>query len=99
MKILFIHQNFPGQFKHLAPALAARGHEVSALAWGKGEEGGWQGVRVARYAAARGTSKEVHPWLADMETKVIRGGLSGGGTAAAGWRVRARCDRGAPGLG
>jgi glycosyltransferase involved in cell wall biosynthesis len=31
MKILFIHQNFPGQFPHLAPALAARGHEVMAL--------------------------------------------------------------------
>jgi glycosyltransferase involved in cell wall biosynthesis len=31
MKILFIHQNFPGQFKHLAPALAAQGHEVVAL--------------------------------------------------------------------
>ncbi|MBN2761070.1 MAG: glycosyltransferase [Rhodobacteraceae bacterium] len=31
MKILFVHQNFPGQFKHLAPALAARGHEVVAL--------------------------------------------------------------------
>ena len=31
MKILFVHQNFPGQFLHLAPALAARGHEVVAL--------------------------------------------------------------------
>lgn len=31
MKFLFIHQNFPGQFKHLAPALAERGHEVRAL--------------------------------------------------------------------
>ncbi|MCC1480890.1 glycosyltransferase [Roseibaca sp. Y0-43] len=31
MKILFVHQNFPAQFKHLAPALAARGHEVVAL--------------------------------------------------------------------
>ena len=31
MKILFIHQNFPGQFPHLAPALAARGHDVLAL--------------------------------------------------------------------
>ena len=31
MKILFLHQNFPGQFLHLAPALAARGHEVLAL--------------------------------------------------------------------
>ncbi len=31
MNILFVHQNFPGQFLHLAPALAARGHEVRAL--------------------------------------------------------------------
>ena len=31
MKILFVHQNFPGQFPHLAPALAARGHQVLAL--------------------------------------------------------------------
>lgn len=31
MKILFVHQNFPGQFLRLAPALAERGHEVCAL--------------------------------------------------------------------
>lgn len=32
MRILFIHQNFPGQFVHLAPALQARGHKVVGLA-------------------------------------------------------------------
>lgn len=32
MNILFIHQNFPGQFTHLAPALAARGHRVVSMA-------------------------------------------------------------------
>jgi glycosyltransferase involved in cell wall biosynthesis len=31
MKILFVHQNFPGQFLYLAPALKARGHECLAL--------------------------------------------------------------------
>jgi len=31
MKILFVHQNFPGQFLHLAPELARRGHECTAL--------------------------------------------------------------------
>ena len=31
MRILFVHQNFPGQFRHVAAALAARGHEVVAL--------------------------------------------------------------------
>jgi len=28
MRILLVHQNFPGQFKHLAPALIARGDAV-----------------------------------------------------------------------
>ncbi|KQP14444.1 glycosyltransferase [Pseudorhodoferax sp. Leaf265] len=31
MKVLFVHQNFPGQFKHLAPRLVQLGHEVVAL--------------------------------------------------------------------
>jgi len=32
MNLLFVHQNFPGQFKHLAPHFARAGHEVRALA-------------------------------------------------------------------
>ncbi len=31
MKILFVHQNFPGQFLHLAPELMRRGHDCLAL--------------------------------------------------------------------
>ncbi len=31
MKILFIHQNFPGQFLHLAPEMQRRGHQCLAL--------------------------------------------------------------------
>ena len=31
MNILFVHQNFPGQFPHLSAALKARGHDVRAL--------------------------------------------------------------------
>jgi glycosyltransferase involved in cell wall biosynthesis len=31
MKILFVHQNFPGQFLHLAPEMQRRGHECRVL--------------------------------------------------------------------
>lgn len=31
MKLLFVHQNFPGQFLHLAPEMARRGHDVMAI--------------------------------------------------------------------
>jgi len=31
LKFLFVHQNFPGQYRHLAPALAERGHQIVGL--------------------------------------------------------------------
>ncbi|WP_295071422.1 glycosyltransferase [Tabrizicola sp.] len=31
MKLLFVHQNFPGQFLHLAPEMQRLGHDVRAL--------------------------------------------------------------------
>ncbi len=49
MKILFVHQNFPGQFPHLAPALAARGHQVLALTDARNERP--SPVRVVKYAS------------------------------------------------
>lgn len=73
MNILFIHQNFPGQFKHLAPALAARGHAVSTLTLRRFDGPQWRGVRVLRYALPRGSTPGIHPWVADLETKAIRG--------------------------
>ncbi|BCU07994.1 glycosyltransferase [Allochromatium tepidum] len=73
MKLLFIHQNFPGQFKHLAPALAQLGHTVVAMTMQKVPASNWQGVQLIPYAASRGTTPNVHPWVSDFETKVIRG--------------------------
>ncbi len=72
MLLLFPHQNFPGQFKHLAPALARQGHTVVAMTMQKTEARLWQGVRLVPYAASRGTSPTVHPWVSDFETKIIR---------------------------
>jgi glycosyltransferase involved in cell wall biosynthesis len=73
MNILFVHQNFPGQFKHLAPALARQGHTVVAMTMRKTSAQTWQGVQIWPYAASRGSTPQVHPWLTDFETKTIRG--------------------------
>ncbi len=72
MKILFIHQNFPGQFKYLAPALVQQGHTVVGMTMQKTDAKDWQGVQLYRYAANRGTTPNVHPWISDFETKAIR---------------------------
>ena len=73
MNILFVHQNFPGQFKHLAPALARQGHRVLAMTMRQTEPGVWQGVRILPYRAQRGSTPGVHPWVQDFETKTLRG--------------------------
>jgi glycosyltransferase involved in cell wall biosynthesis len=73
MNLLFIHQNFPGQFKFLAPTLAARGHCVIAMTMQKVKATIWQGVTLVPYATSRGTTPGVHPWMSDFETKTIRG--------------------------
>ena len=72
MNILFIHQNFPGQFKHLAPALAQRGHRVIALTMQKVKDTQWQGVELVPYAVSQGSTPGAHPWVVDFETKIIR---------------------------
>lgn len=71
MRILFVHQNFPGQFKHLAPALAAQGHEVHAL--GIEARPALPGVRHHRYKLSRGSTQGLWPLMADFEAKLIRG--------------------------
>lgn len=73
MKILFIHQNFPGQFKFLAPALAEKGHEVHAMTLQPVQVNEWQGVHLHPYGTSRSTTSGIHPWLGDFETKLIRG--------------------------
>lgn len=76
MRILFVHQNFPGQYLHLAPAMAAKGHHVTALAIHQHPVP--PGVQVIRYMPKRGSSKNIHPWVTDIETKVIRGEAAAG---------------------
>ena len=73
MNILFVHQNFPGQFKHLAPALAQAGHRVLAMTMREAPDRFWNGVELVPYGASRSSTPGIHPWVVDWETKVIRG--------------------------
>ena len=72
MHVLLIHQNFPGQYKHLGPALVARGDTVVALTPKVEKQTHWQGIKIIPYKITRGTSKDVHPWLVDLVAKIIR---------------------------
>lgn len=51
MHLLLIHQNFPGQFRDLAPAWLAAGHQITALgSCSDAPEGkAWEGLRYLRY--------------------------------------------------
>lgn len=72
MNVLFIHQNFPAQFVHLAPALAADAkNDVRVLTPSRRPIP--KGVRAHYYTIKRSSSEKIHPWIADLETKTIRG--------------------------
>ena len=70
MRVLFLHQNFPGQFAHLARALAQQGEEVRALAISP--RLAIPGVGLVRYVPARNSTRGIAPWAIDFETKTIR---------------------------
>ena len=76
MNILLVHQNFPGQFKHLAPALQARGHKVVAMAMAGGKAIDAGGLEIVRSKPRCGSAPGLHPWVVDLEAKIIRGEAS-----------------------
>lgn len=72
-KFLFIHQNFPGQFVHVAAELARLGHEVVAIGI-QGRE--VAGVKYLRYRPTVPKPSEVE-LARDFETKIVRGAACG----------------------
>jgi glycosyltransferase involved in cell wall biosynthesis len=71
MKILFIHQNMPGQFKHLAPAMARAGHEVRFLT--QRSDVDLPGVLRATYAKPRAAHETTHHYVRLLENSVLAG--------------------------
>ena len=79
MKLLFVHQNFPGQYPHLAAHFAGiPGNEVVAI----GERANMvrraqpRGVRLLGYDAPPATDARIHPFVRGHEAAVRRGHLA-----------------------
>lgn len=70
MKILFAHQNFPGQYLHLARHLGSQpNHQVVFLT--QRQDGEIQGVRKITYKPRRTISPQVHHYLRESEAAVL----------------------------
>lgn len=72
MNVLFIHQNFPGQFRHIAAHLA-RQPDVNVCAIGREHAPGLAGIRLYRYRPHRQASRETHPYARTFEEGVLHG--------------------------
>ena len=70
MKILLVHQNFPGQYLQLARYLGAQGgHEVVFIT--QRVDGSLPGVKKIVYKPRRGVSAQTHHYLRDAEAAVL----------------------------
>ena len=70
--VLFVHNNFPAQFRDLAEQLVARGVRCGAFAQTHAAED-VPGVPAIRYAIDRGTTLGIHPLAVRAEADFIRG--------------------------
>lgn len=72
MRILFLHSNFPAQFRHLATVLANDPrHEV--VFGTMRPEGTIAGVKKAVYQPAREVSPQTHHYVRSLESAVLQG--------------------------
>lgn len=72
MRILFLHSNFPAQFRHLATALAQDPNHQVVFGTMR-PEGSIPGVRKALYREPRPVSLRTHRYVRDLERAVLQG--------------------------
>ena len=70
MKLLLVHQNFPGQFRDLGPALCDRGHELKAI--GSSQRPTDSRIEVLRYEHKLGERSGVHPHSLEVDEWIRR---------------------------
>ena len=69
--VLFVHNNFPGQFRDLAETLLARGVRCWAIA--QNHASGMPNVRTAGYGLVKGTTDGIFPLAVRAEADLIPG--------------------------
>jgi glycosyltransferase involved in cell wall biosynthesis len=69
--VLFVHNNFPGQFRDLAQTLGARGVPCAAIA--QSHAPGLDHVRMARFQLGRGSTPGIFPLAIRAEADLLRG--------------------------
>ncbi len=72
MKILFLHQNMPGQYKHLAPAFAKDPENLVVFVT-QNKQAELPGIHKVMYEARRKASPHTHRYLSHAETGVLKG--------------------------
>ena len=76
MKVLFIHQNFPGQYVHIVQRLSHQGgHQLVALGINQLDQNRElpSDLKYFRYPLRRGNGEGVHPLVVETESKDLFG--------------------------
>ena len=72
MRILFLHSNFPAQFRHVATALA-RDSKNQVVFGTQRKEGNIPGVQKVLYETSRQARPETHHYVRNLENAVLQG--------------------------
>lgn len=72
MKILFLHRNFPAQFRHIGAYLAQQGHEIVFLTNRK-DSPDIAGINKVLYGLHREVKPETHHYLKFTEEAILHG--------------------------
>ena len=71
MRILFIHQGFPGQFVHLIRELKRREHEIWTITKKKDKSLSLKGINALYYNISRGNAENIHHLCREVESKLF----------------------------
>lgn len=72
--VLFVHNNFPGQFGFIAQKLSADGHRCAAIASHTGQK--LDGIELVQWRTRKATTSGILPAAVRIEADLIRGGAA-----------------------